>query len=76
MTLDGDGDEKVWMTEFGAPTSDPRAQGVSQEEQSTHSLDVLAGVAAAGWSGPAFISASGTSTPPTETTAKIASARC
>ncbi|BDX33128.1 hypothetical protein TUM20985_36750 [Mycobacterium antarcticum] len=55
MTLNGDGDKKVWMTEFGAPTSDPAAEGVSQQEQAQQILDVLAGVAAAGWSGPAFI---------------------
>lgn len=55
MTLNGDGDKKVWMTEFGAPTSAPSAEGVSQEEQARQILDVLAGVASAGWSGPAFI---------------------
>ncbi|KQY09841.1 hypothetical protein ASD37_05585 [Mycobacterium sp. Root135] len=55
MTLNGDGDKKVWMTEFGAPTSDPAAEGVSQQEQATQILDVLAGLAAAGWAGPAFI---------------------
>ena len=55
MTLNGDGDKKVWMTEFGAPTSDPAAEGVSQQEQAKQILDVLAGLAAAGWVGPAFI---------------------
>ena len=55
MTLNGDGDKKVWMTEFGAPTSDPAAEGVSQQEQAKQILDVLAGLAAAGWAGPAFI---------------------
>ena len=55
MTLNGDGDKKVWMTEFGAPTSDPAADGVSQQEQAAQILDVLAGLAAAGWAGPAFI---------------------
>jgi hypothetical protein len=55
MTLNGDGDKKVWMTEFGAPTSDPSAEGVSQQEQAKQILDVLAGVAASGWGGPAFI---------------------
>lgn len=55
MTLNGDGDKKVWMTEFGAPTSDPAADGVSQQEQAKQILDVLAGLAAAGWAGPAFI---------------------
>ena len=55
MTLNGDGDKKVWMTELGAPTSDPAAEGVSEQEQATQILDVLAGLAAAGWVGPAFI---------------------
>lgn len=55
MTVHGDGDKKIWMTEFGAPTSAPTAEGVSQEEQAKQILDVLAGVAATGWSGPAFI---------------------
>ncbi len=55
MTLNGDGDKKVWMTEFGAPTSDPDAEGVSQQDQAKQILDVLAGVAAAGWGGPAFV---------------------
>jgi len=55
MTLNGDGDKKVWMTELGAPTSDPAAEGVSQQEQAKQILDVLAGLAAAGWVGPAFI---------------------
>ena len=55
MTLNGDGDKKVWMTELGAPTSDPAAEGVSEQEQATQILDVLAGLAAAGWAGPAFI---------------------
>ncbi|MCW2514861.1 MAG: xynB [Mycobacterium sp.] len=55
MTVHGDGDKKIWMTEFGAPTSAPDAQGVSQQEQAKQILDVMAGVAATGWSGPAFI---------------------
>jgi hypothetical protein len=55
MTVHGDGDKTIWMTEFGAPTSAPTAEGVSQEEQAKQILDVLAGVAATGWSGPAFI---------------------
>ena len=55
MTVHGDGDKKVWMTELGAPTSAPSAEGVSQEEQAQQILDVLAGVASTGWSGPAFI---------------------
>jgi polysaccharide biosynthesis protein PslG len=55
MTLNGDGDKKVWLTEFGAPTSAPSADGVSQEEQAKQITDLLAGAAGTGWSGPAFI---------------------
>jgi hypothetical protein len=55
MSANGDGDKKIWMTEMGAATSAPTAQGVTQEEQAKQIVDVLAGVAATGWSGPAFI---------------------
>ena len=55
MVANGDGDKKIWMTELGAPTSAPEAEGVGEEEQAKQILDVLAGVAATGWSGPAFI---------------------
>ncbi|WP_309224791.1 cellulase family glycosylhydrolase [Mycolicibacterium sp. CBMA 234] len=55
MTVNGDGDKKVWMTELGASTCAPQAQGVSQDEQARQILQVLAGVAGTGWSGPAFI---------------------
>ena len=36
------------MTEFGAPTSAPSADGVSQQEQAKQITDVLAGAAATG----------------------------
>jgi hypothetical protein len=55
MVANGDGGKKIWMTELGAPTSDPSAQGVSQSEQTKQILDVLAAAAATGYSGPAFI---------------------
>ncbi|SDZ95345.1 MULTISPECIES: cellulase family glycosylhydrolase [unclassified Mycobacterium] len=55
MTVNGDGDKKVWMTELGASTCAPQARGVSQDEQARQILQVLSGVAGAGWSGPAFI---------------------
>jgi GH35 family endo-1,4-beta-xylanase len=51
----GDGDKKIWMTELGAPTSDPSAEGVSQEEQTRQITDVLWKAAQSGYSGPAFI---------------------
>jgi hypothetical protein len=51
----GDADKKIWMTEFGAPTSEPSAAGVSQEEQAKQITDVLAKASQSGFSGPAFI---------------------
>jgi hypothetical protein len=55
MVAHGDGSKKIWMTELGAPTSDPSAEGVSQIEQAKQIADVLAAAAATGYSGPAFI---------------------
>jgi hypothetical protein len=54
MVANGDGDKKIWMTEFGAPTSED-ADGVSPQEQAKQITDVLAAAAATGYSGPAFI---------------------
>jgi polysaccharide biosynthesis protein PslG len=55
MADHGDGDKKIWMTELGAPTSAPTAEGVSQQEQARQITEVLAAAAATGYSGPAFI---------------------
>jgi len=55
MTAHGDGDMKIWMTELGAPTAAATDEGVSQEEQAKQILDVLSGLADAGYVGPAFI---------------------
>ncbi|MDR3663530.1 MAG: hypothetical protein P4L86_24630 [Mycobacterium sp.] len=55
MTVNGDGDKKVWMTELGASTCAPDPRAVSPDEQARQILQVLAGVAGTGWSGPAFI---------------------
>jgi hypothetical protein len=55
MAAHGDGQKMIWMTELGAPTSSPAAEGVSQEGQSRQILDVLAAAAQLGYSGPAFI---------------------
>lgn len=55
MAANGDGDKKIWMTEFGAPTSSPESRGVSQDEQARQILQVLARLAEITWSGPAFI---------------------
>lgn len=55
MVDHGDGDKKIWMTELGASTADPAAEGVSQEEQARQITDVLWKAAQSGYSGPAFI---------------------
>lgn len=56
MTAHGDGAKKIWLTELGAPTSDPGAQGgVSQQDQAKQITQVLAAAAASGYCGPAFI---------------------
>jgi polysaccharide biosynthesis protein PslG len=55
MAANGEGGKKIWMTELGAPTSDPYAEGLSQEEQAKQITDVLAAAAATVHSGPAFI---------------------
>jgi polysaccharide biosynthesis protein PslG len=55
MTVHGDGDKKIWMTELGAPTSTTTDEGVSPKEQAKQIVDVLAGLKGAGYSGPGFI---------------------
>jgi hypothetical protein len=55
MVDHGDGDKKIWMTEFGAPTTTQTDGGVSQDEQAREITDVLAKAAQSGFSGPAFI---------------------
>jgi hypothetical protein len=55
MVAHGDGDKKIWLTELGAPTSDPAGVGVSQEEQAKQITEVLAAAAKLPFSGPAFI---------------------
>jgi hypothetical protein len=54
MVAHGDGDKKIWLTEFGATTSDS-PEGVSQAEQAKQITDLLAAAAATDYSGPAFI---------------------
>lgn len=55
MVAHGDGGKKIWMTELGAPTSSPSAEGVSQEEQARQITDVLSALSRLDYSGPAFI---------------------
>ena len=55
MVAHGDGGKKIWLTELGAPTSAPTAEGVSQEDQARQIIDVLAAAAMLDYIGPAFI---------------------
>jgi hypothetical protein len=55
MVANGDGDKKIWMTEMGAPTSAPSAEGVSEQEQAKQIVDGLRKAAQTPYSGPAFI---------------------
>jgi polysaccharide biosynthesis protein PslG len=55
MAANGDGGMKIWLTELGAPTSDPDSEGVSQQDQAQQITDVLAAAAASDYAGPAFI---------------------
>lgn len=55
MAANGDGGKKIWMTEFGAPTSAPGAQGVSQQDQARQITDILWAASQLDYSGPAFI---------------------
>lgn len=55
MTANGDGDRKIWMTEMGAPTASATDEAVSEDEQASQIVDVLASLTDTGYSGPAFI---------------------
>lgn len=55
MVAHGDGGKKIWMTELGAPTSAPNAEGVSQAEQAQQITDLLGAISQLGYAGPAFV---------------------
>jgi hypothetical protein len=55
MGDNGDGNKKIWMTELGAPTSSPSAEGVTEQEQIRQISDILWASSQTGYSGPAFI---------------------
>jgi len=55
MAAHGDGDKRIWFTEFGAPTSAPFAEGVSQEDQARQITDILWAISQLSYAGPAFI---------------------
>jgi hypothetical protein len=56
MAANGDGDKRIWITEYGAPTSGTSPYGtvVSETTQATMVTQSLRAAAAAGWAGPVF----------------------
>ena len=67
MTSHGDGEKKIWSTEYGAPTNGPGTQAteagydpsageyyVSESLQARMASQAIADVRAASWSGPLF----------------------
>lgn len=55
MAAHGDGNKKIWLTEMGAPTCDCLSYKMSQEEQASQILEVMAAAAQTFYIGPAFI---------------------
>jgi len=53
MTDNGDGDKKIWITEFGAPTGGPG--GVSEARQAQIISSAFAQLKGATWVGPLFV---------------------
>jgi hypothetical protein len=53
MTSNGDSGKKIWITEFGAPTSGP--DGVGQAAQATQLTQAVAGTKATSWIGGLFM---------------------
>lgn len=56
MTQYGDGNKKIWITEFGAPTGGKSPWGtvISEAQQATMVERTLAEAASARWTGPVF----------------------
>lgn len=53
MTANGDAHKKIWMTEFGAPTSG--TNGVSETDQATMLQQAMALHRSYSWAGPLFV---------------------
>jgi polysaccharide biosynthesis protein PslG len=54
MTANGDGDKKIWATEFGAPTNGPSGSSVSEADQSRMLAKGYALFGTYAWAGPLF----------------------
>jgi hypothetical protein len=55
MVANGDGDKKIWATEFGAPTNGPRGTYVSVRKQAAMVKRAYRLFARYGWGGPLFL---------------------
>lgn len=54
MQANGDGAKKIWMTEFGAPTS-TASNGVTQAQQATQLAQAITDNKSYSWAGPLFL---------------------
>lgn len=54
MTANGDGDKKIWATEFGAPTNGPSGSSVSEADQSRMLAKGYTLFGTYTWAGPLF----------------------
>jgi hypothetical protein len=56
MTRHGDGNKKIWITEFGAPTAGKSPWGtvIDEQQQAAMVQQTYAAAAAAPWAGPVF----------------------
>lgn len=55
MVANGDGDKKIWATEFGAPTNGPSGSYVSETTQAQHVTRAYELFKSYGWAGPLFV---------------------
>ena len=54
MTANGDGDKKIWATEFGYPTNGPSGTYVSEAQQAQYTTKAYALFGSYSWAGPLF----------------------
>ncbi len=54
MVANGDGDKKIWATEFGAPTNGPSGAYVSETTQAQHVTKAYELFGSYSWAGPLF----------------------
>ena len=55
MIAHGDGDKKIWATEFGAPTNGPSGSYVSEATQASLITRAIAAWGSYPWAGPLFV---------------------